>query len=224
MKEAMKRKKPGVSISASGAFLVYLITGLFLAVGFWVVREKYSVDLVSDPSLTLRLLWIIEFPIVVVTYSLFRINPEKCSYVRAIGRSIIGLISGALINALGAVSLGAPIGLQSLPKTIHWSFLMSVFTIVPATAVFGASWTNWHRVFASLKPTGNVEYMILIPTYGAIIGGWFGAWPMPLDWERPWQEWPICVCYGAIGGYIVGQIFSLSLMLYVRKHKNLKLA
>lgn len=29
--------------------------------------------------------------------------------------------------------------------------------------------------------------MILIPAYGAIIGAWFGAWPMPLDWERPWQ-------------------------------------
>jgi len=29
--------------------------------------------------------------------------------------------------------------------------------------------------------------MLLVPAYGAIIGGWFGAWPMPLDWERPWQ-------------------------------------
>ncbi|KAG7591855.1 GPI biosynthesis protein Pig-F [Arabidopsis thaliana x Arabidopsis arenosa] len=228
MKEAKKKKKPetsiGVSISALGAFSVYLITGLFLAVGFWVIRNIYFVDLISDPSLTLRLLWIIEFPIVVVIYSLFRRNPEKCSYFRAVGRSIVGLISGALINAFGAVSLGAPIGMQSLPKTIHWSFLMSVFTVVPASAVFGASWTDWHRVFASLKPTGNVEYMILIPAYGAIIGGWFGAWPMPLDWERPWQEWPICVCYGAIGGYIVGQMVSLSLMILLRKHKILKLA
>ncbi|XP_010497615.1 PREDICTED: phosphatidylinositol-glycan biosynthesis class F protein [Camelina sativa] len=227
MKEG-KKKKPetsiGESISALGAVFVYLITGLFLAVGFWVVRDKYSVDLISDPSLTLRLLWMIEFPIVVIIFSLFRSNPKKCSYFRAVGRSIVGLISGAIINALGAVSLGAPIGLQSLPKTIHWSFLISVFTVVPATAVFGASWTNWHRVFASLKPTGNIEYMILTPAYGAIIGGWFGAWPMPLDWERPWQEWPICVCYGAIGGYVVGQIVSLSLMIFLRKHKNLKLA
>ncbi|KAF3572533.1 hypothetical protein F2Q69_00060913 [Brassica cretica] len=101
---------------------------------------------------------------------------------------------------------------------------MSVFTFVPATAVFGASWTDWHRAFASMKPTGNIEYMIVTPAYGAIVGGWFGAWPMPLDWERPWQEWPICVCYGAIGGCIVGQILSLSLMFLFRKHKNLKVA
>lgn len=64
MKEAKKKKKPeasiGVSISALGAFSVYLITGLFLAVGFWVVRNIYSVDLISDPSLTLRLLWVLK--------------------------------------------------------------------------------------------------------------------------------------------------------------------
>ncbi|KAH0899471.1 hypothetical protein HID58_049039, partial [Brassica napus] len=71
----------------------------------------------------------------------------------------------------------------------------------PATAVFGASWTDWHL----------------------IVRGWFGAWPMRLDWERPWQERPICVCYEAIGGCIVGQILSLSLMVLLRKHKNLKI-
>lgn len=63
MKEGKKKKSEssiGVSnddsISALGAFSVYLITGLFLAVGFWVVRNRCSVDLVSDPSLTLRII------------------------------------------------------------------------------------------------------------------------------------------------------------------------
>lgn len=66
MKETKKKKKPGTSIgesssgsiSAFGAVFVYLITGLFLAVGFWVARNKYSVDLISDPAFTLRLLWV----------------------------------------------------------------------------------------------------------------------------------------------------------------------
>ncbi|CAF2109005.1 unnamed protein product [Brassica oleracea var. botrytis] len=231
MNEAKKKKTETYvvvsrdgSMSALGAFFVYLISGLFLGVGFWVARNKFAVDLVSDPSLTLFLLWSIEFPVVAIIYSFLRKAPEKCSWSKAVGRSILGLISGAFMNALGAIALGAPVGMQYLPKTIHWSFLMSVFTFVPATAVFGASWTVWHRAFASMKPTGNIEYMIVIPAYGATVGGWFGAWPMPLDWERPWQEWPICVCYGAIGGCIVGQILSLSLMFLFRKHKNLKVA
>jgi phosphatidylinositol glycan class F len=98
MKEAKEKKNPEISVSITistwGAFAVYVITGLFLIFGFHVVRNKYSVDLISDPTLTLRLLWIIEFPIVVIIYSLFRRNPEKCSYFRAVGRSLVGLIAG----------------------------------------------------------------------------------------------------------------------------------
>jgi hypothetical protein len=26
-----------------------------------------------------------------------------------------------------------------------------------------------------------------MPSHGAVIGAWLGAWPMPLDWGRPWQ-------------------------------------
>ncbi|WZY97929.1 hypothetical protein YC2023_070258 [Brassica napus] len=252
MKEAKQKKLEtsiGVSsngsISALGAFSVYLMTELFLAVGFWVARFKFSVDLVSDPSLTLFLLWSIEFPVVVIIYSFLRKDPEKCSCSKAVGRSILGLFSGAFMNALGAVALGAPIGAHNVcdhPSAwrlhdflmLTWAFtshLMQISTKNNSLVlsyvcfhVFGASLTDWHRVFASVKPSGNIEYMILVPAYGAIIGGWFGAWPMPLDWERPWQEWPICVCYGAIGGYIVGQIVSLCLMLFLRKHKSLKVA
>lgn len=48
-------------MSALGAFFVYLISGFFLGVGFWVARNKFAVDLVSDPSLTLFLLWVLYF-------------------------------------------------------------------------------------------------------------------------------------------------------------------
>lgn len=37
------------------------------------------------------------------------------------------------------------------------------------------------------RPTERVDYVISLPAHGAVIGAWFGAWPMPLDWERPWQ-------------------------------------
>lgn len=69
MKEAKKKKleissgpSTDGSISALGAFVVYLMSGLFLAVGFWLARYKFSVDLVSDPSLTLFLLWVLYSP------------------------------------------------------------------------------------------------------------------------------------------------------------------
>ncbi|KAL0755000.1 hypothetical protein Bca101_092668 [Brassica carinata] len=232
MNEAKKKKTETYvvvsrdgSMSALGAFFVYLISGLFLGVGFWVARNKFAVDLVSDPSLTLFLLWSIEFPVVAIVYSFLRKAPEKCSWSKAVGRSILGLISGAFMNALGAIALGAPVGMHTTSHLMQISTKNNSLVLSNVCFhVFGASWTDWHRAFASMKPIGNIEYMIVIPAYGAIVGGWFGAWPMPLDWGRPWQEWPICVCYGAIGGCIVGQILSLSLMFLFRKHKNLKVA
>lgn len=63
------------------------------------------------------------------------------------------------------------------------------------------------------SPRGALEYSICIPAHGAVIGAWFGAWPMPLDWERPWQEWPVCVTYGMAGGFIIGEIVSIVLVL-----------
>lgn len=60
--------------------------------------------------------------------------------------------------------------------------------------------------------------MISLPAQGAVIGAWLGAWPMPLDWERPWQEWPICVTYGAIAGYSVG-MFASAVFVHVLGRK-----
>ncbi|KAJ7952002.1 Phosphatidylinositol-glycan biosynthesis class F protein, partial [Quillaja saponaria] len=186
------------SITAWEALFIHLISMLGLALALWMAHSVYSIDLISDPSGTLFQLWVMETPILVLLYSRYRQNPQQCSYLKAVGRGILALPVGALLNALGAIALGAPVGIQYLKKTINWSLMMSLLTTVPATSVFGSSWTNWQRVFANTRFIGSVDYMISIPAHGAVIGAWFGAWPMPLDWERPWQEWPICVSYGAI--------------------------
>ncbi|XXG54149.1 hypothetical protein AAC387_Pa03g2100 [Persea americana] len=93
---------------------------------------------------------------------------------------------------------------------------------VPAAAVFGSSWNDWQHLFAHSRPMRCVDYMVSLPAHGAVIGAWFGAWPMPLDWERPWQEWPICITYGAIGGYILGVLASLVLPLVISRQQRVK--
>lgn len=46
-----------------------------------------------------------------------------------------------------------------------------------------------------------MERAICIPAHGAVIGAWIGAFPMPLDWERPWQV--------SIIHYYADHVFSL---------------
>ncbi|OAY37026.1 uncharacterized protein C1450.15 [Manihot esculenta] len=210
------------SVSALQAFFVHLICGLGLAIALWVAHNFYAINLVSDPSRTLRLIWIVQSPIVTLLYSWFRLDPERCSYLKAVGRGMLALPAGALVNALGAIVLGAPVGIEYLPKTINWSVLMSLCTFVPAASVFGSSWSHWQRMFAHTKPNEPLEYMICIPAHGAVIGAWLGAWPMPLDWERPWQEWPVCVTYGAMTGYLVAMVVSLGFVVVHGRRQNLK--
>ncbi|KAK7304786.1 hypothetical protein VNO77_42674 [Canavalia gladiata] len=201
--------KASTQISSSESFIVNALCVLGLALAFWAASTIYSIDLVTDPSLTLFFIWITELPIVILLFSRYRQNRQRCTYLRAVGRGILGVPVGALLNSLGAIALGAPVTFPYLPKTVNWSLMMSMLTTVPASCVLGSSWADWRRIFAQTKPNGSIEYLICLPAHGAVIGAWFGAWPMPLDWERPWQEWPISVSYGAIAGYLVGLLASL---------------
>ncbi|KAJ4840214.1 hypothetical protein Tsubulata_002968 [Turnera subulata] len=227
MKEEKKQKKKEPktttpSVSPPQAFLVHLVCGLGLAAPLWVAHNLFSLTLVSDPSSTLRLIWVVKTVVMILVYSSFRQNPEQCSYSRAVGRGILALPVGALVSALGAMALGAPVGSQYLAKTINWSLFMSSLTVICARGF--CIWLIMDRLATDIctyqvRPNGALEYMICIPAHGAIIGGWLGAWPMPLDWERPWQEWPICVTYGAIMGYLVSTIASFGFVVAHRRHR-----
>ncbi|KAG8073294.1 hypothetical protein GUJ93_ZPchr0006g42976 [Zizania palustris] len=178
--------------------------------------------LVSDPAHALGLLVVFEAPLVIAVFSLIRRDPKQCSFLKAVVRGLLGLPIGALLNAFGAIVLGAPVGIKYWTATIYWSLLMSLFTFVPAACVFGASKVNWQNVLSHsnyCRPTNAVDYMISAPAHGAVIGAWLGAWPMPLDWERTWQEWPICVTYGSVAGYLIGMAISL-LLIVTRKRRD----
>lgn len=54
----------------------------------------------------------------------------------------------------------------------------------PSISYFYLHYCYSYNIF---RPNGSIEYLICLPAHGALVGAWFGAWPMPLDWERPWQ-------------------------------------
>ncbi|KAG5572547.1 hypothetical protein H5410_062313 [Solanum commersonii] len=204
-------------ISENGVFLpippfqavrLHFILGTIVVLTSMVAHTLFPINLITHPTQTLFIIWGIVGPVLMILFGHLRQDMEQCSYFRAAGRGYVGLVAGAIVNALGAIILGAPVGFEYFTKTLNWSLLMSSFTFVPAACAFGSAWTHWHRVFASTKAFSFIDYMIRLPAYGAVIGAWFGAWPMPLDWERPWQEWPICVSYGAMAGYLMGLVAS----------------
>ncbi|CAI6004601.1 unnamed protein product [Closterium sp. NIES-65] len=111
---------------------------------------------------------------------------------------------GAFAAALAATAFGAPTTFQSVPVTLHWSFLLSLLTVLPSALLFGSHSHLWRSVLLQFSPASLPEACVVTSAHGAVVGAWVGAWPMPLDWEKPWQAWPISSTYGILSGFLIG--------------------
>lgn len=103
--------------------------------------------------------------------------------------------------------------------------LASVMLTVPlyvALVLFGAPFTTytWETLYLAshmallsfpiVVATLRIGRQPLLYKYFAsiAIGAWLGAIAIPLDWDRPWQNWPLPIVGGAYGGAIVGYTLS----------------
>ncbi|XP_074574381.1 uncharacterized protein LOC141830836 isoform X2 [Curcuma longa] len=189
-------------ITVSKALALHLLCALGLAAGYFAAGIAYNLSLVTDPTQTLSFLLVFEAPIVVASYSLVRRECNSCSR-----------------NSLGRLFPWHCLDYQSVLAKHH---LLVMSHVIVYFCVFGWSRMDWQRILANSKPKQAIDCLVSLPAQGAIVGAWLGAWPMPLDWEMPWQEWPICVTYGAIAGYIVGMILSTVFVHVMKNHPHVK--
>ena len=55
---------------------------------------------------------------------------------------------------------------------------------------------------------------------GIIIGVWIGAIPIPLDWDRLWQIWPMSCVFGAAFFAFISLFISFILSLVSKQNKD----
>lgn len=86
---------------------------------------------------------------------------------------------------------------------------MTVLTVYPLLWYFYScdSLSAVIRIFSDLKSENATESHFYSFAMCSIIGAWAGAFPIPLDWDRPWQAWPITCCIGASLGYSLAHFF-----------------
>ncbi|PLW50160.1 hypothetical protein PCASD_01842 [Puccinia coronata f. sp. avenae] len=120
----------------------------------------------------------------------------------------------ALATTLVMVLLGAPITpISQLARTTQLATFLTLLSFAPASVLLG--WNqgrqkeNWIRIFSRAECKSHVEVALLFPAAGACFGAWLGAIPIPLDWDRPWQAWPITCVVGASLGHAVGSFASI---------------
>ncbi|TDL27919.1 PIG-F-domain-containing protein [Rickenella mellea] len=122
------------------------------------------------------------------------------------------LVSSALFYFV-VILFGAPIS-SHFSESYLLSVFLAILVVFPVTyALRTPSFApdtpslvhrlTWTRLFAEISPRTALERALVYPACGAILGAWMGALPIALDWERPWQTWPLTPAFGAIAGYIL---------------------
>ncbi|RMD39987.1 hypothetical protein DV735_g5146, partial [Chaetothyriales sp. CBS 134920] len=109
--------------------------------------------------------------------------------------------------ALLALCLGAPIFPYSLlPHTFALAAHVSMLSVLPIFYTHGVSTEAWRDVAAGWLPFD--EAGVWAGSVGAFVGGWIGAIPIALDWDREWQKWPCTVIWGLVLGWTAGRVLT----------------
>jgi phosphatidylinositol glycan class F len=137
--------------------------------------------------------------------------PSRPSLLGSLWHSLVALAIGTAFWFVFMCNFGLSALYVPYPTT-HASALLASLTFVPGAAMYGTSpWEGkgaqweWHRVLVlgdgAFYP---IDFQWFASAWGAALGAWMGAMPIPLDWGRAWQRWPITVVYGMCVGCVVG--------------------
>jgi len=103
------------------------------------------------------------------------------------------------------ILFGAPLTTHLAHTTLS-SAHFALLAFFPLIYVHGfKSWGKWRRIL-SLEGGWEGRDEVIGGAVGVFVGAWLGAVPIPLDWDREWQRWPVTVLTGGYGGYVVGRV------------------
>ncbi|XP_067844893.1 phosphatidylinositol-glycan biosynthesis class F protein isoform X2 [Heptranchias perlo] len=107
------------------------------------------------------------------------------------------------------------------------SFSNKVTKIFRSCLLFFASCLMFHGVIvlygAPLLVAMSIwDTSLQMTTICSLFGAWLGAIPIPLDWDRPWQVWPISCTLGATLGFTISLVIAPFWIHWHKKHLTYK--
>ncbi|MBN3298445.1 phosphatidylinositol-glycan biosynthesis class F protein isoform X2 [Amia ocellicauda] len=130
------------------------------------------------------------------------------------------VLSCLLFHAV-VVLYGAPL-LESALETFSFAVLLSTLTTLRCLCLLGPNVQAWIRVFSRDGAMSVWDTSLQITTACSVIGAWLGAFPIPLDWDRPWQVWPISCTLSATIGFLTGLVLAPVWIHWHRKQLTYK--
>jgi phosphatidylinositol glycan class F len=118
--------------------------------------------------------------------------------------SSLSLLVGILAWLAALVLYGAPLASAHI-ETLLFALLLACWTVWPPALALGVSYDQWFALFVrSERPDDMCSFVRR--AYAVALGCWLGALVIPLDWDRPWQQWPVSCTYGALAGHVFGTL------------------
>lgn len=137
-------------------------------------------------------------------------------------KSMMKFIVSSLILSITYYTIiilfGAPV-LSLREETLMLTLTLVTLTFVPACLHLGID--NAVILLFGL-PTDIFADYIRTNVKFTLMGTWLGAIAIPLDWDRPWQAWPIPCVTSALIGYTLAHFFTLIGMLPIMKNAKAK--
>ena len=94
-----------------------------------------------------------------------------------------------------AVLMGAPLLADSV-RTLLFSVYVVTVGFLPMIVRAKGNLRDVYRCVVH----GEGHLLARNLVWGTVVGAWLGAIPIPLDWDRWWQRWPItCLVSSTIG-------------------------
>ncbi|GIC84400.1 PIG-F family protein [Aspergillus udagawae] len=122
---------------------------------------------------------------------------------------ILTFLLATPVLAFLLVLFGAPLTTHNA-ETVLCAAHMALLASTALIYVHGVDGAVWREVWAFARPADAVWGGAL----GTALGAWLGAVPIPLDWDRPWQAFPITILTGAYIGFAVGSVVCRSSWLF----------
>ncbi|KAH6854356.1 GPI biosynthesis protein family Pig-F-domain-containing protein [Chaetomium sp. MPI-CAGE-AT-0009] len=122
----------------------------------------------------------------------------------AVVTSLLSLVLSLLVSPFLYVAMilfGAPF-LTHSAHTFLCAAHLAVLALFPLFFVHGVDGSAWAVVAGFGAPLDETFGGLL----GGVVGAWLGAVPIPLDWDREWQRWPVTILCGLYGGYVFGRV------------------
>ncbi|KAI2630132.1 GPI biosynthesis protein family Pig-F-domain-containing protein [Xylaria nigripes] len=120
--------------------------------------------------------------------------------VTTLAALVLSALSAVVLHVL-FVLFGAPF-LTHLPHTFLCALHLSLLALYPLFYARGVSGKAWLEILGVRAPFDEAFGGFV----GAGVGAWLGAVPIPLDWDREWQKWPVTILCGLYAGYSVGKL------------------